>query len=132
MTAAADPPRPDAEAIRRWAKHRLDDRSGTHVGRVEGLYKDERTGEPAWLVARMGRIGHYAVIPASDAVEGAAHVWVPFTREQIRRAPRIDTDAPLTVATEREILTHYELGAPAGRMAALAGLGEAEVSARRL
>ena len=80
----------------------------------------------------MGRIGHYTLIPARDAVEGVGHVWVPFTREQIRRAPRIDPDAPLTVATEREILAHYGLGAPAGRMAALAGLGEAEVSARRL
>ena len=52
----------------------------------------------------MGRFGHYTLIPARDAVEGVAHVWVPYTREQIRRAPRIDPNAPLTAATERELL----------------------------
>ena len=123
-------PRPDADAVRSWVGHRLDEMSGGNVGRVEGLFVDESTGAPEWLLARMGRFGHYTLIPGRDAVEGVGHVWVPYSRDRIRKGPRIDPNAPLTAGVERALLDHYGIAVDAGRAAELAQLGDSAVSAR--
>jgi hypothetical protein len=126
----ADPaPGAEREALRSWTGHRLDDVSGGGVGRVEGFYVDEVGGRAEWLLARMGRFGHYTVVPARDAVEGVGHVWVPYTREQIRKAPRVNPQEPLTAVTERDLLAHYGIAVDAGRMAELEQRGDG-VSAR--
>jgi hypothetical protein len=88
------------------------------VGRVVGALADASSGEPRWLIARMGRFGHFTLVPARDAVEGAACVWVPYTREQIRRAPPVEPDAPPDPETERRLTRHY--GLPGGDAAASA------------
>ena len=78
----------------------------------------------------MGRFGHYTLIPCRDAVEGVGHVWVPYTREEIRRAPRVDPNAPLTAAAEQGLLDHYGIAVSAGRAAELEQLDAGAVSAR--
>ena len=88
-----------------WQGHKLDEMRGAQVGRVEG----QATGTAEWLVARMGRFGHYCLVPGRDAVAANGHVWVPYTRDQIRRAPRVDPKAPLDDESERATLTHYGL-----------------------
>jgi hypothetical protein len=123
-------PRPDADGVRKWTGYRLDEISGGSVGRVEGFFVDETSGAPEWLLARMGRFGHYTLIPGRDAVEGVGHVWVPYSRDQIRKAPRIDPNTPLTAGTEGELLDHYGIAVDAGRAAELEQLGESAVSAR--
>lgn len=122
--------RPDADAVRAWTGHRLDELSGGNVGRVEGFFTDGSGGDPEWLLARMGRFGHYTLIPARDAVEGVGHVWVPYSRDQIRRAPRVDPNEPLNAATEKELLSHYGVSVSAGRAAELEQLNDSAVSAR--
>jgi hypothetical protein len=78
----------------------------------------------------MGRFGHHCLIPASDAVAGVGHVWVPFTRDQIRRAPKIEPKSELTKAREAELLAHYGIGGEAGRSARIADRGDDAVTAR--
>jgi hypothetical protein len=123
-------PRPGADGIRSWTGHRLDEIGGGNVGRVEGFFVDESSGEPEWLLARMGRFGHYTLVPCRDAVEGVGHVWVPYTREQIRRAPRTEPNSPVTVLGERNLLAHYGIAVDAGRSAEIAELAESAVSVR--
>ena len=81
-----------------WAGHRLDEIGGASVGKVEGVFVDDQTGRPEWLLVRMGRFGHHTLVPARDAVEGVGRVWVPYTRDQIRRGPKIATGKPLARA----------------------------------
>jgi len=130
--AAEVDPRAELDAIRAWVGHRLDGLTGEPVGRVEGVLVDDATGASEWLLARMGRFGHYALVPARDAVEGVGHVWVPYTREQIRAAPHADPKAALTIARERELLEHYGIAVEAGRAAELAERDGDAVSARAL
>ena len=111
--------RPGREQALGWKGHRLDEIAGANVGRLEGVFVDSEGGQAEWLLARMGRFGHHTLVPARDAVEGIGRVWVPYTREQIRRAPKVDTVASLTAAAERELLEHYGIGAT-GRAAELA------------
>src|SRR5919198_2862114 len=91
---------PSAEEVRGWVGFRLDELGGAGVGKLEGLYVDESGGDPVWLLARMGRFGHHTLVPGRDAVAGVGRVWVPYTRDQIRRAPRIKSGSPL--AKEQE------------------------------
>lgn len=122
--------RPGSDGARSWTGHRLDEISGRHVGRVDGCFVAESSGEPEWVLARMGRFGHYTLLPARDAVEGAGHVWVPYTRDQIRRAPKIDPNTPLTLADERRLLEHYGVVLGSDRAGELAELADSAVSAR--
>jgi hypothetical protein len=78
-----------AEEVKVWIGFRLDEIAGAGVGKVEGVFVDESSGEPVWLLARMGRFGHHTLVPGRDAVEGVGRVWVPYTRDQIRRAPKV-------------------------------------------
>ena len=97
---------PAADRIRGWAGYRLDDLGGAAVGRVEGAFADISPGS-AWLLARMGRFGHRTLVPARDAVEGVERIWVPYTRAQIRAAPRIEPGDDLGPEVERGFLEHY-------------------------
>jgi hypothetical protein len=123
-------PRPSAEVVRGWIGYRLDEIGGQNVGKIEGAFVDQESGEPEWLLARMGRFGHYTLVPGRDAVAGVKHVWVPYTRDQIRRGPKVDPAASLTASGERELLAHYGIMAEAGRGAAIADRDEDEVTAR--
>jgi len=101
--ASEEPFRPaDLDA---YAGHKLDEMGGSQVGRVEGT----ATGRIEWFIARMGRFGHYCLVPARDAVSANGRVWVPYTRDQIRRAPRVEAKAPLDSETEATVLAHYGL-----------------------
>lgn len=137
--AAAAPVEPAAEAgaglsreeVLAWKGHRLDEIGGAAVGKVEDAYFDERTGRPEWLQARMGRFGHHCLVPARDAVGGVGRVWVPYSRDEIRGAPRIEPGKPLERDQERALLQHYGVGAEsAGRGADLAELDPDAVTAR--
>jgi PRC-barrel domain len=105
--------------MRAWAGHRLGEIDGDGVGKVEGLFVDEQTGKPEWVLARTGRFGHHALVPARDAVEGVGRVWVPYTRDQIQGAPKVSPGKPLGRDTERELLEHYGIAADARRFAEL-------------
>lgn len=97
------------ESVRGWKGHALDDVSGAAVGKVDGAFADPRPGGSPWLLARMGRFGHYTLVPARDAVAGAGRVWVPYTRDHIRRAPRVDPRRGPDDEAERTLRAHYGL-----------------------
>lgn len=113
-----------------WKGHRLDELTGVSVGRVDGVFIDAVSELPEWLVVRLGRFGHHTLVPARDGVEGVARVWVPFTREVIRRAPKIDPIASLTASEEQALLDHYGIGAAAGRALELAQRDPDTISVR--
>ena len=90
MTESETIPRPGADEVRSWIGDRLDELAGANVGKIDGVFVDAESGEPEWIVVRMGRFGHHTLIPARDAVAGVKRVWVPYTRDQIRQAPKAD------------------------------------------
>jgi hypothetical protein len=96
------------------------------VGKVEGVYIDEASGEAEWLLARMGRFGRHSLVPARDAVAGVGHVWVPYGRETVRGAPRVEPGQPLDLDRELELCTHYGIG----RADELAGRSPQAITAR--
>ena len=129
--APGDAPALTLAAAQGWKGFKLDDMGGATVGKLEGVYVDASSGEPEWLLARMGRFGHHCLIPARDAVGAAGHVWVPYSRDQIRKAPRMDPGKPLEQQAESTLLDHYGVASEAvGRGADLAKQDPSAVTAR--
>jgi hypothetical protein len=83
-----------------WIGHRLDAADG-QAGKVVSVIGAE------WLIVRTGRLGGVTAVPAPDAVEGAGSVWVPYPRELIRKAPRVEDPKELDEAAERGLREHY-------------------------
>ena len=91
-----------------WIGFRVDDVYGARVGIVEDVYVDRDTDTPCWLLTKMGRFSDtHALVPISDAVAGAGHVWVPYEKDLVRRAPQVSPGMPVTQAREAELCMHY-------------------------
>jgi hypothetical protein len=98
-----------AEALG-WIGFRVDDVSGARVGTVQDLYVDHESDQPYWLLTRMGRFTEvYALVPVQDAVAGNGHVWVPYEKDLVRRAPQVAVGMPVTQAIESTLCAHYGL-----------------------
>ena len=88
-----------------WVGQRLDCADG-QAGKVASVIGEG----PEWLVVRLARLGGTTAVPAADAVQGAGAVWVPYPRELIRKAPRIESQDELDEAAERGLREHYGVG----------------------
>jgi hypothetical protein len=127
--AEAAPPSP-AEALG-WVGAELAAMGGDPVGQVQGLYVDAEDGEPAWLVARLGRRrrSRVVVVPFANCAGAPFGVWVAQEGEAIRSAPVVDPTRPLRREHELTICAHFGIGEKVGRAAAVAPRGEGGITA---
>jgi len=121
---------PDLSEVRSCLGSRLDAIGGTSVGKLVGAYVNEGGERPEWLLVRLGRFGHHALVPAREVVGGVGHVWVPYHQDAIKRAPKVDTRAPLNCGSELELLAHYGIAGGMGRASELAERDSATITAR--
>src|SRR3954451_19133028 len=121
---------PSLEQARGWTGHRIDEIGGAGVGRVESVFVDTESGEPVWVVAKLGRFGKVIAIPFLDCAAGAGHVWVPHTRTVLRDAPVIDPERSLTREQELAICAHYGVHDEMGRALELKGRDDGAVTAK--
>ena len=128
-TTQVDPTLPDTGEALGWTGAKLDELTGGSVGRVEGVLVDSESGDPKWLLVRMGRFGHHTALPFSHAVGGVGRVWAPYDRDMVRQAPRVDAGRPLTRERELELCAFYGMGEGTGRGAEIAGRDEGSVTA---
>ncbi len=96
-----------------WVGDKLDDVAGTNAGRVEGVLVDSMTGDPVWLIVRLGRLGRRTAVPFEFAAAGVGHVWTPFPRDLIRSASELDPARGLDPRAEAALCEHF--GIPAGQ-----------------
>src|SRR5436305_7078157 len=98
---------PTLDEARGWIGYRVDEMGGSSVARVQEIYVDQESGEPAWVVVKLGRFGKLTALPVRDCAGGSGHVWAAFTRDEIRSAPAIEARTPLTREQELEICAHF-------------------------
>jgi hypothetical protein len=114
-----------------WVGADLSEIDGATVGEVTGFFVDSGTGEPAWLVARVGRRRHarLVAVPLNDCAGAAFGVWVAQDAEALGTAPVVDPTRPLRREHELTICSHFGIGTQVGRAAEVAGRPEGEVTA---
>ena len=103
---------------------------GQKIGTVADIYFDKDTRQPEWALVTTGLFGtKHSFVPITNASPSAEGLSVPFTKDQVKDAPRLDDDGELSQDEERLLSEHYgisyseapsdtglpEGGAPRGR-----------------
>jgi len=114
-----------------WIGADLADLGGSPVGQVQGLYVDAESGEPAWLVARLGRRRRARVVavPFTNCAGATFGVWVAQEADALRSAPVVDPTRPLRREHELMICAHFGIGEKVGRAAEVAGREDGGITA---
>jgi uncharacterized protein (TIGR02271 family) len=101
---------PDLDTVRSWEARTMVDRDGTRIGPIQAIYLDDRTGEAEWALVTTGLFGTKAsFVPLAQATQTDDDVWVPYDKQLVKDAPRIDPDQHLSEAQERQLWRHYGL-----------------------
>jgi uncharacterized protein (TIGR02271 family) len=101
---------PDIDTVRTWQGRALVDRDGDRIGAIDAIYLDDRTGQPEWALVNTGLFGTKAsFVPLTQATPTDHDVRVPYDKQLVKDAPRIDPDGHLSEAEERQLWRHYGL-----------------------
>jgi sporulation protein YlmC with PRC-barrel domain len=94
---------------RTWIGSRVTDSDGSGIGRVEDVWVDADSGDPAWLLIREGRFGggRHRLVPFEGATAGGGQVWLPYQRDVVRSSPEIGAHEILTAALGERLRAHY-------------------------
>ena len=84
---------------------------GDKIGSVGQVYADDADGQPKWVTVKTGLFGtSESFIPLEGARREGDDVVVPYTKDQVKDAPRVDTDGHLEPSEEDRLYDHYGLG----------------------
>ncbi|WP_409484262.1 DUF2382 domain-containing protein [Arsenicicoccus dermatophilus] len=98
------------------------DNNGDKIGKVGDVYNDDRTGRPSWVTVNTGLFGTSSTfIPLDDATVEGDTIRVPFSKEKVKDAPRVDADRHLEADEERELYRYYGRDYDTDTTAAFAG-----------
>ncbi|MGB7589308.1 MAG: PRC-barrel domain-containing protein [Solirubrobacterales bacterium] len=114
-----------------WIGFDLDDAGGARLGRVHGVFVDAGSGEPAWLIATLGRRRTKKIaVPLANCAGAGGRVWTAHERQALGTAPTVDPQRPLLREHELTIAAHYGIGERMGRAAEVAARPEGSVTSR--
>ena len=90
---------------------------GSKIGSVGQVFLDDRTGEPEWLTVKTGMFGGAeSFVPLSSATIQGDEVRVPFDKDTVKGAPRVnDSDGHVSDAQEDELFRYYNPSGADGR-----------------
>lgn len=123
--------RPSISEATGWLGADAAELNGDPVGQVQGIFVDADSGEPAWLVARLGRRRRARVVavPFSNCAGAPFGVWVAQEADVIRSAPVVDPTRPLRREHELMICAHFGIGEKVGRAAEVASRPADDITA---
>ena len=99
----------EAENLRDWRDHDVVDPDGGTIGKLEAVYVDTGTDEPAFASVKIGMIGHHRLtfVPLDQATVAPTYVRVAYPKKQVKEALVIDTDGELAAEEEPRLFEHY-------------------------
>jgi hypothetical protein len=82
--------------------------SGDKIGSIVQLYLDDETGRPSWVTVKTGLFGaQESFVPLAGADLSGINVVVPYDKDTIKGAPRVETGGSLTPDEERRLYSYY-------------------------
>lgn len=92
------------------------DADGDKVGKVEQVFLDDNSGEPTFLTVNTGLFGaKESFVPVKDARQDGDRIVLPYQKDVIKDAPKVDADQHLSPQEEEELYRYYELNYDNGR-----------------
>jgi PRC-barrel domain len=93
-----------------WRGRAVVDRTGQKIGTFDEIYLDEGTNEPAWAAVKTGPLRLRRRVVPIDAVHADGdEIRVPFTKDQVKSAPTIDSEGWVGERDQDAIFRHYGL-----------------------
>jgi uncharacterized protein (TIGR02271 family) len=90
---------------------------GDKIGSAGQVYLDNQTGEPEWVSVRTGMFGtKESFVPLDKATLTGDRLQIPFDKDRVKGAPRIDADGELSPADEDQLYTYYGLRSANGQL----------------
>ena len=104
------------ENIIDWRGQDVVDPTGEKLGKLEEVYYDGETDEPAFVAVKTGLVSKsLSLVPLDRASVGRDYVRVNRSKGIFKKAPSFDTDAELTLDDEAATYQHYSMDyTPAG------------------
>jgi len=92
------------------------DTDGDKIGSVGQVYLDAQSGDPSWVTVKTGLFGtKETFVPLQNADVADDRVVVAYAKNQVKDAPRIEADGPMSRDEEGELYSYYGLGSTDGR-----------------
>jgi len=91
------------------------DESGDKIGKVSQVYLDDTSEDPAWVTVNTGLFGtSESFVPLQRASLTDDGVRVPYAKDQVKDAPRVDPDKHISREEEQELYRYYGLSGTSG------------------
>ena len=83
---------------------------GEKIGELRQVYLDDQTEQLQFITVKTGLFGtSESFVPATDASATGEGVTVPFDKDKVKHAPKMDADGHISPEQEQEIYTYYGL-----------------------
>lgn len=83
---------------------------GDKIGGIGQVYLDDETGEPSWVTAKTGLFGSSeSFVPLENASVRGEDIIVPYTKDVVKDAPRVEEDGHIEPAEEERLFEYYQL-----------------------
>ncbi|MDP9397862.1 MAG: PRC and DUF2382 domain-containing protein [Actinomycetota bacterium] len=84
---------------------------GEKSGKVGQVFLDDETAQPEWVTVRTGLFGgKESFVPLAQASFTSDALQVPYGKDQVTGAPRVDADQALSQEEEAQLYAYYGLG----------------------
>ncbi|MDV8148991.1 PRC and DUF2382 domain-containing protein [Arthrobacter sp. B10-11] len=95
---------------------------GDKIGSIGQIYTDDDSGQPTWVTVKTGLFGtSESFVPLEGARVDGDNIVLPYSKDQVKDAPRVDTDGHLEPSEEERLYRHYQLNGARGRTEADTG-----------
>ena len=82
--------------------------AGERIGEIKQVYLDNESGEPNWVTVKTGLFGmQESFVPLAQAEASGSDVTVPYDKETVKNAPRLDAGGTLTPEEEKRLYSYY-------------------------
>jgi hypothetical protein len=98
----------DIDTALAWRGKTVRDSDGEKVGTFGDVFLDQETDRPAWGGVRTGLFGrHESYVPLDRFEEVDDDLRLPFDKQLVTDAPRIEPEVALTTDEEQALFAHY-------------------------
>lgn len=83
---------------------------GDKIGNIGQFFVDDETGRPEWVTAKTGLFGTgESFVPLAQATVAGDDVRVPYDKDTVKDAPRVDAEGHLSEGEEATLYSYYGL-----------------------
>jgi uncharacterized protein YrrD len=84
------------------------DAEGNRIGKITKVYLDDKTGQPQWVLVETGLFGtRQSFAPIHGSRFDGELVVLAVSKDQVKDAPNVDTDAHITDEEQDELRRYY-------------------------